>query len=78
MTDSMDIVQQRTDEMLARNIALITNRPVGVSAFSVKTATLLSLKNVAALFTELHAALTARTSKKDSAIHAKAVRHEQF
>lgn len=33
MADSMDIVQQRTDEMLARNIALITNRPTGVSAF---------------------------------------------
>ncbi|MEN4928366.1 TraR/DksA family transcriptional regulator [Erwinia billingiae] len=32
MADSMDIVQQRTEEMLERNIALITNRPVGVSA----------------------------------------------
>lgn len=33
MADSMDTVQQRTDEMLTRNIALIINRPVGVSAF---------------------------------------------
>ena len=27
MADSMDIVQQRTEEMLERNIALIVNRP---------------------------------------------------
>jgi len=32
MTDSMDIVQQRTDEMLARNIANIVNRAPAVSA----------------------------------------------
>lgn len=32
MADSMDIVQQRTDEMLARNIAIIVNRGPAVSA----------------------------------------------
>jgi len=32
MADSMDIVQQRTDEMLARNIANIVNRAPAVSA----------------------------------------------
>jgi len=32
MADSMDIVQQRTDEMLARNIANIVNRAPTVSA----------------------------------------------
>jgi len=32
MTDSMDIVQQRTDEMLARNIANIVNRAPAISA----------------------------------------------
>ncbi|ADU69576.1 TraR/DksA family transcriptional regulator [Pantoea sp. At-9b] len=32
MADSMDIVQQRTDEMLARNIALIVNRAPAVSS----------------------------------------------
>lgn len=32
MADSMDIVQQRTDEMLARNIANIVNRPPAISA----------------------------------------------
>ena len=33
MADSMDLVQQRTDEMLARNIAQVIYRPVTVSAF---------------------------------------------
>lgn len=32
MADSMDIVQQRTDEMLARNIANIVNRAPAISA----------------------------------------------
>jgi phage/conjugal plasmid C-4 type zinc finger TraR family protein len=32
MADSMDIVQQRTDEMLARNIANIVNRAPSISA----------------------------------------------
>ncbi|WP_312045241.1 TraR/DksA family transcriptional regulator [Erwinia sp.] len=32
MADSMDLVQQRTDEMLARNIAQVIYRPVTVSA----------------------------------------------
>lgn len=32
MADSMDLVQQRTDEMLARNIAQVIYRPVIVSA----------------------------------------------
>lgn len=32
MADSMDIVQQRTDEMLARNIANIVNRAPAVSS----------------------------------------------
>ncbi|MCX8962729.1 TraR/DksA C4-type zinc finger protein [Erwinia psidii] len=32
MADMMDLVQQRTEEMLARNIALVTHRPVTVSA----------------------------------------------
>ncbi|WP_414147562.1 TraR/DksA family transcriptional regulator [Erwinia sp. BNK-24-b] len=32
MADSMDLVQQRTDEMLARNIAQVVYRPVNVSA----------------------------------------------
>ncbi|WP_337029730.1 TraR/DksA family transcriptional regulator [Pantoea agglomerans] len=32
MADSMDIVQQRTDEMLARNIANIINRAPAISA----------------------------------------------
>lgn len=32
MADSMDIVQQRTEEMLERNIALIVNRTPAVSA----------------------------------------------
>lgn len=32
MADSMDIVQQRTEEMLERNIALIVNRAPAISA----------------------------------------------
>lgn len=32
MADSMDLVQQRTDELLARNIAQVINRPATVSA----------------------------------------------
>ena len=32
MADSMDLVQLRTDEMLARNIAQVIYRPVTVSA----------------------------------------------
>ncbi|WP_338560648.1 TraR/DksA family transcriptional regulator [Erwinia sp. E_sp_B04_7] len=32
MADSMDLVQQRTEEMLARNIAQVTHRLVTVSA----------------------------------------------
>lgn len=32
MADSMDIVQQRTDEMLARNIANIVNRAPAISS----------------------------------------------
>lgn len=32
MADSMDIVQQRTDEMLARNIANIVKRAPAISA----------------------------------------------
>lgn len=32
MADSIDIVQQRTDEMLARNIANIVNRAPAISA----------------------------------------------
>lgn len=32
MADSMDIVQQRTDEMLARNIANIVNRAPAIGA----------------------------------------------
>lgn len=32
MADSMDIVQQRTDEILARNIANIVNRAPAISA----------------------------------------------
>lgn len=32
MADSMDFVQQRTEEMLERNIALIVNRAPGFSA----------------------------------------------
>ena len=32
MADSMDLVQQRTEEMLARNIAQVIYRPVTVSA----------------------------------------------
>lgn len=32
MADSMDLVQLRTEEMLARNIAQVTYRPVTVSA----------------------------------------------
>lgn len=33
MADSMDLVQLRTEEMLARNIAQVVYRPVTVSAF---------------------------------------------
>lgn len=33
MADSMDLVQQHAEEMLARNIAVATRRPVTVSAF---------------------------------------------
>lgn len=33
MADTMDQVQQHTEEMLARNIAAVTRRPVQVSAF---------------------------------------------
>lgn len=32
MADSMDIVQQRTEEMLTRNIALIVNRAPAISS----------------------------------------------
>lgn len=32
MADSMDLVQQRTEEMLARNLAQVIYRPVTVSA----------------------------------------------
>ena len=32
MADSMDIVQHRTEEMLARNIALIVHRAPAISA----------------------------------------------
>lgn len=33
MADSMDLVQQRTDEMLAKNIARVIHRPKGVASF---------------------------------------------
>lgn len=32
MADSMDFAQQRTEEILARNIAQVINRPAAVSA----------------------------------------------
>lgn len=32
MADSIDMAQQRADELLARNIATVVNRPVRVSA----------------------------------------------
>jgi len=32
MADSIDMAQQRADELLARNIASVVNRPVGVAA----------------------------------------------
>ncbi|WP_312197573.1 TraR/DksA family transcriptional regulator [Mixta calida] len=32
MTDLIDMAQQRADELLARNIANVVNRPVSVSA----------------------------------------------
>lgn len=32
MTDLIDMAQQRADELLARNIASVVNRPVSVSA----------------------------------------------
>ncbi|WP_010255050.1 TraR/DksA C4-type zinc finger protein [Pantoea agglomerans] len=31
MADSMDMAQARADELLARNIASVVNRPVGVA-----------------------------------------------
>ena len=33
MADTMDLVQQRTEEMLTRNIAAVIRRPIQVSAF---------------------------------------------
>lgn len=33
MADSIDLAQQRADELLARNIASVVNRPAGVSEF---------------------------------------------
>ncbi|ELY2856294.1 TraR/DksA C4-type zinc finger protein [Cronobacter dublinensis] len=33
MADTMDLVQLRTEEMLARNIAAVIRRPIQVSAF---------------------------------------------
>ncbi|WP_033755248.1 TraR/DksA C4-type zinc finger protein [Pantoea sp. NGS-ED-1003] len=32
MADSMDMAQQRADELLARNIASVVNRPISVAA----------------------------------------------